>query len=65
MKIINPINYAKSAYRSTVHTGRIKPRCYTEGYFMQTSPLAKDYVQKTQGNIITRMASALINSFLK
>ena len=65
MKIINPINYAKSAYRSTMHTGKIKPRCYTEGYFMQKSPLTKDYIQKSKGNFITRMASALINYFSK
>lgn len=44
---INPIDYLKTAYRSSKPSRRIMPKGYTEGYFMEKSPLSKGYQAPT------------------
>lgn len=58
MVMINPIRYAKSAYRTYTSSKKIMPKEYTEGYFMEKSPLAK-------GNNVNVAESGLRKLFTK
>ena len=48
--MINPIKHFQALYKAKLPVTRIKQRPYSEGYFMQPSPLSKvpnDKVTKT------------------
>lgn len=59
---INPIDYLKTAYRAAKPSKRIMPRGYTEGYFMEQSPLSKEYQAPTG---MAKFCKSISNFFTK
>ena len=62
---INPINYVKTAYRAAKPSKRILPQGFSEGYFMQKSPLAKDGANTGSKSFITKVFDKIASFFNK
>ena len=63
MNTVKNTNHWRLAKPIESTSRKIKPQPYAENYFMDKSPLAKDYVSKQGSNIITKIWNGIKGLF--
>lgn len=61
--MINIIDHCRAVYRSNKPLQKIQMRNYTPNYFMEQSPLSKDYVAPNKSGYLIKFCNGVKNLF--